>query len=122
VVYEGRARPGEKSTGDHRFVPFVGRVCELFPRRKKAMVENNIGVLAVLRKQLEDAGGDLPREMLRAVAEKLMSAEADALCNAAYGERSRERENKRNGYRERAWDTRVGTEVDPMDWTNLGPC
>jgi putative transposase len=30
-------------------------------------------------------------------------------CNAAYGERSLERENSRNGYRSRPWDTRVGT-------------
>ena len=39
----------------------------------------------------------------------LMSAEADALCGAGYRERSPERTNTRNGYRERAWDTRVGT-------------
>ena len=30
-------------------------------------------------------------------------------CNAAYGERTAERENSRNGYRTRPWDTRVGT-------------
>ena len=34
-------------------------------------------------------------------AEALMSAEADALCGAGYGERSPERVNRRNGYRER---------------------
>jgi len=38
-----------------------------------------------------------------------MSAEADALCGAGYGERTPERVNSRNGYRERAWDTRTGT-------------
>lgn len=38
-----------------------------------------------------------------------MSAEADALCGAAYGRRSEERVNRRNGYRERDFDTRVGT-------------
>ncbi len=38
-----------------------------------------------------------------------MSADADAACNAAYGERTDERTNKRNGYRSRRWDTRVGT-------------
>lgn len=38
-----------------------------------------------------------------------MSAEADAICGAAYGERSPERMNTRNGYRDREWDTRVGT-------------
>jgi transposase-like protein len=47
--------------------------------------------------------------MVQDFAEALMSAEADALCGAAYGERSPERVNRRNGYRERGWDTRVGT-------------
>jgi transposase-like protein len=43
------------------------------------------------------------------MAEKLMSFEADLLCNAEYGERSGERTNRRNGYRSRPWDTRVGS-------------
>lgn len=73
------------------------------------MVDNNMNALAVLRKQLEAAGTDLPREMVKAMAEKLMSFEADLLCNAEYGERSTERENLRNGYRQRRWDTRVGS-------------
>jgi transposase-like protein len=47
--------------------------------------------------------------MLKAFAEQLMSAEADALCGAAYGERSDERTNRRNGYRPRTFDTRAGT-------------
>ncbi len=38
-----------------------------------------------------------------------MSADAGAACNASFGERSPDRTNKRNGYRERTWDTRVGT-------------
>ena len=47
--------------------------------------------------------------MLQAFAEVLMSAQASMQCNAAYGERTDERENSRNGYRRRPWDTRVGT-------------
>jgi hypothetical protein len=62
-----------------------------------------------LRKQLEQASLDLLRAMVKDFAEALMSAEADALCGAGYGERSPERVNRRNGYRERDWDTRVGT-------------
>ncbi len=31
------------------------------------------------------------------------------MCGAAYGERSPERTNQRNGYRRRRWDTRTGT-------------
>jgi transposase-like protein len=61
-----------------------------------------------LRKQLEQASPDLLRSMVQDFAEALMSAEADALCGAGYGERSPERVNIRNGYRERTWDTRVG--------------
>jgi transposase-like protein len=62
-----------------------------------------------LRKQLEDASPDLLRAMVKEMAEALMSAETDALCGAPYGERSPERVNRRNGYRERDWDTRVGS-------------
>ncbi|GJJ03429.1 hypothetical protein RugamoR64_39670 [Duganella rhizosphaerae] len=35
--------------------------------------------------------------------------DVEALCKAAYGERSEERINSRNGYRDRAWETRAGT-------------
>lgn len=57
----------------------------------------------------EDADGDLARAMLKAFSEAVMSAQASAQCGAAYNERSEERENTRNGYRTRPWDTRVGT-------------
>jgi transposase-like protein len=62
-----------------------------------------------LRKHLEEASPDLLRAMVREFAEALMAAEADALCGAPYGERSPERVNRRNGYRGRDWDTRVGS-------------
>jgi transposase-like protein len=65
--------------------------------------------LAWLRKQLEDADIDLLREMVRTFVQALMSAEADVLCGAPYGERSEERTNRRNGYRARDFDTRAGT-------------
>ena len=60
-----------------------------------------------LRKRLEDDSPDPVREMAKAFAERLMSAEADALCGAGYGERSPERVNSRNGYRRRELDTRA---------------
>jgi transposase-like protein len=62
-----------------------------------------------LRKQLEQDNPDLVREMVKSFAERLMSAEADAMCGAGYGERSAERVNSRNGYRHRDYDTRAGT-------------
>lgn len=73
------------------------------------MVNTTMDFLEWIRKQAEEAETDVLREMLRAIAEALMSAEASAICGADYGERSDERENMRNGYRERTWDTRTGS-------------
>lgn len=64
---------------------------------------------AFLREHIESASPDLLRAMVKTFAEALMSAEADVVCGAAYGERSDERVNPRNGYRLREWDTRAGT-------------
>ena len=73
------------------------------------MVKNRVDALEDFRKQLEGADVDLLREMVKIFAEQLMGADADALCGADYGERSPERTNRRNGDRERPWDTRSGT-------------
>lgn len=74
-------------------------------------VPSMIDAAGWLRNRLEsaDAGDDLARSMLQAFAEALMSAEASMQCNAGYGERTGERVNSRNGYRDRRWDTRAGT-------------
>jgi transposase-like protein len=74
-------------------------------------VPTTIDAAAWLGKYLEGANGDtdLAQAMLAAFAEALMSAEASMQCGAAYGERTPERENSRNGYRLRPWDTRVGS-------------
>jgi putative transposase len=73
------------------------------------VVETTMELSSWLRKQLEEASPDLLRVMVQEFAEALMGAEADALCGAGYGERSPERVNRRNGYRGRDWDTRVGS-------------
>ncbi len=73
------------------------------------MVAPTMEPLAWLRKQLEDADIDLLRSMLSVFVHTLMDAEASSMCGADYGERSPERTNLRNGYRERDWDTRAGT-------------
>jgi putative transposase len=38
-----------------------------------------------------------------------LDPEADAICGAGYSERSDDRVTKRNGYRDRQWDTRAGS-------------
>ena len=62
-----------------------------------------------LHEQLGSASPDLLRQMLTTFMNTLMSAEADAVCGAPYGETSPERINVRNGYRHREFDTRAGT-------------
>ena len=69
----------------------------------------SIDVSGWLEEQLAQASPDLLRAMVQTFAEALMGAEADAVCGAAYGERSAERTNTRNGYRRREWDTRAGS-------------
>jgi transposase-like protein len=69
----------------------------------------SIDVTGWLEEQLAQASPDLLRSMVQTFAEALMGAEADAVCGAAYGERSGERKNTRNGYRLREWDTRAGS-------------
>jgi putative transposase len=63
----------------------------------------------LLEEQLAQASPDLLRELLTTFINTLMSAEADAVCGAAYGTTSPERVNRRNGYRPRDFDTRAGS-------------
>lgn len=62
-----------------------------------------------LHEQLDQASPDLMRHLLSTFIDALLSAEADAVCGAGWGEVSAERTNRRNGYRHRDLDTRVGT-------------
>src|SRR5512142_949260 len=84
--------------------------CEELEARRDAMTASpSIDLTRLLEEQLAAASPDLLRAMLTTFVEALMGAEADAICGAAYGERSPERTNCRNGYRSRDWDTRAGT-------------
>ena len=71
--------------------------------------EPSIDLSGWLEERLAQASPDLLRAMVTTFAEALMAAEADAVCGAPYRSRDDERVNRRNGYRSRTWDTRVGT-------------
>jgi len=70
---------------------------------------NQIDPARFLTEQLDQASPDLLRDLLTTFVNALLSAQADAVCGAGYGERSSERVNSRNGYRHRDLDTRLGT-------------
>jgi putative transposase len=70
-----------------------------------AMTEERMALLELIEKR---ADADLVRELLAFAAERLMAVEVDGPCGAAHGERSPDRANQRNGYRDRAWETRAG--------------
>ena len=74
--------------------------------RTTKMTDDKIALRALLEK-----GSDTSflRDMIGFAAERLMALETEALCGAAVGERTPDRRNQRNGYRDRDWDTRAGT-------------
>ena len=73
------------------------------------MVKHSMDLLELLRKRGLDGDVDFLREALRVLTDGIMDAEVSAQSGADHGERSPERVTYRNGYRSRAWDTRVGT-------------
>jgi transposase-like protein len=103
------ANEGGVEINDHRRHLRVTKITDISRTEEEAMVKERIGSLAWLRKRIEQADTDLLREMVKAVAETLMSAEVDAKCGAPYHRPSVNRVNRRNGYRARQWGTRVGT-------------
>ncbi|MFN9772019.1 MAG: IS256 family transposase [Burkholderiales bacterium] len=70
------------------------------------MTDDRMALAELLEK---GSDGDLLREMIGFMAQRLMEADVQGLVGAGPGERSETRENWRNGYRERAWHTRAGT-------------
>lgn len=71
--------------------------------------ELRIGLSELLRKAMIDHDADFLKEGVRVLSQALMEMEVEDHVGAARHERSAGRVGQRNGYRERSWDTRVGT-------------
>jgi transposase-like protein len=69
------------------------------------MTDDRMALLELIEK---GADGDLVRDLLAFAAERLMELEVEARTGAPAGQRSPDRLTHRNGYRERAWETRAG--------------
>ncbi len=86
------------------------------------MAENRMMTPAdVVARAMAGEHGDLLRDAVGLVVRELMEAEVATLTGAGRGERTPERVTNLNGYRERAWETRVG-EIDlQIPRTRSGP-
>ena len=73
------------------------------------MGEENVDVYAVVGNWLEAAQPGELRRLLANMLAQLMEADVEALCNAPYASRSDARVNRRNGYRQRQLETRLGS-------------
>jgi transposase-like protein len=70
------------------------------------MTDDTMALRTLLEKSPD---ADFLREMIGFAAERLMQIEVEGLTGAAHGERSGDRINSRNGYRDRIWETRAGS-------------
>jgi len=60
--------------------------------------------------ELAEKGADVDvlRQMVQFMAQRLMEIDVEGRCGAGYDEKSAERTNSRNGFRDRTWETRAG--------------
>ena len=71
--------------------------------------EYRMALTELLRKAQLEGDRDFLKEGVRVLSQALMELEVSQHIGAERYERSPERTTQRNGYRDRAWDTRVGT-------------
>lgn len=69
------------------------------------MTDDRMALIELIEK---GADADLVRELLAFAADRMMELEVEARTGAPAGARSAERLTQRNGFRERAWETRAG--------------
>jgi transposase-like protein len=73
------------------------------------MANRNVDGLKLLNKVLEETQGEVLKGYLLEMLSSVMEAEVSEVTSAGYRERSEERSTKRNGYRPRAFETRLGS-------------
>jgi putative transposase len=79
-------------------------------RRTTTMADDlRMALLELLRKAELEHDADFLREGVRVLSQALMELEVSRHVGADKHERTPERTGQRNGYRDRTWDTRVGT-------------
>jgi transposase-like protein len=71
--------------------------------------EMSMALEALLRKAQVEQNVDFLRESVRMLTQAVMELEVTPQIGAERHERTSERRGQRNGYRERRWDTRVGS-------------
>jgi putative transposase len=70
------------------------------------MAKVSMALAELVEKGAQD---DVVRELLGHVVQRLMDFEIEQRTGAEYGERTQDRNNSRNGYRDRLWETRAGS-------------
>ncbi len=73
------------------------------------MANDSFSLLDALRKSGMDKDADFLRQSVQALSQAIIEIEASEKIGAGSYERSADRLTYRNGYRQRDWDTRVGT-------------
>ena len=93
------------------------------------MTDDTMPLLAALLKR---GGGDFMKELAEEVLGRLMAYDVEGQIGAGRCERNEERTTQRNGYRHRAFDTRLGTldlkipkprraRTSPAFWSRAAP-
>jgi hypothetical protein len=73
------------------------------------MARNSMDLTSFVGKLLKEDDSDILQDGIKALAQMIMDGEVSSRIGAAPYERTETRTAYRNGYRTRAWDTRVGT-------------
>lgn len=77
------------------------------PCPKECTMTTSTMALAELAEKGADV--DVLRQMVQFMAQRLMEIDVEGRCGAGYDEKSPERLNSRNGFRDRTWETRAGS-------------